>query len=278
MPLAPPILGATRSRDNARFANAVRNFVDRANARLPGFAWLSIGAVAAAILMVVVGGFGTGAMPIGMRAGFWTLLIGWNAIKWQAWFALLVRKPSDWWRASALGALLINLSLPLEIGAALALCGIGVTMAPTTIWIEALAISGVLFVLLALLRWRTRTAKTATLEEPAAIRPDGLLAKAGLASPSPLLAVVAEDHYCRVHMQGGASKLVHYRFRDALEEVAGLDGLRVHRGAWAADIAVTGARREGRRWLLQLGDGPRIPVSSRYVVDVRARGWLRRRG
>jgi hypothetical protein len=277
MPLASPILGVVRSHDNARFANAARNFVDRVNARLPGFIWLSVGAVAAAILMVVVGGFGTGAMPIGMRAGFWTLLIGWNAIKWQVWFALLVRKPSDWWRASALGAFLINLSLPLEISAALALCGIGAAMAPTTIWIEALAISGVLFVLLALVRWRVRSAKTAS-SAPAAIRPDGLLAKAGLASPSPLLAIIAEDHYCRRFMRGGTSMLVHYRFRDALEEVAGFDGLRVHRGVWAADAAVSGASREGRRWLLQLSDGPKIPVSGRYVAAVRARGWLRRRG
>src|SRR5689334_16904819 len=113
MPLAPPILGAARARDNARFANAARNFVDRAKARLPGFAWLTLGAAAAAILMIVVGALGTWTMPIGTRAAFWALLMGWNAIKWQAWFALTVREHSDWWRASIGGALLLNLSLPL---------------------------------------------------------------------------------------------------------------------------------------------------------------------
>lgn len=276
MPLASPILGAVLSRDNARFANAARNFVDRASARLPGLVWLSVGAMAAAILMVVVGAFGTGDMPIGMRATFWAILIGWNAIKWQAWFALLVRKPSDWWRASAVGALLLNLSLPIEISAALAYCGIGAVAAPMTVWIEALAISGLLFVLLFLIRRRTGGSKVAA---PAgALRPDGLLAKAGLASPALLRAIVAEDHYCRVHMRDGASALVHFRFRDALDEVAGLDGMRVHRGAWIADCAVTGASREGRRWLLELGDGRKIAVSSRYVAAVRERGWLRRRG
>src|SRR4051794_7140069 len=125
MPLAPPILGAPRPRDNARFANAARNFVDRAGVRLPGLAWLSAGAIAAAILMIVVGGLGTWAMPIGMRAAFWALLMGWNAVKWQTWFALLVRRPRDWRRAALVGAVLLNLSLPLEIRAALAICGAG---------------------------------------------------------------------------------------------------------------------------------------------------------
>jgi hypothetical protein len=243
---------------------------------LPGLAWLSVGAVAAAILMVVVGAFGTGDMPIGMRAGFWAILIGWNAIKWQAWFALLVRKPSDWWRASAVGALLLNLSLPIEISAALGLCGIGAAAAPMTVWIEALAISGLLFALLFLIRWRTGGSKVAAAT--IVFRPDGLLAKAGLASPDLLRAIVAEDHYCRVHARDRDSALVHFRFRDALDEVAGLDGMRVHRGAWVADCAVKSASREGRRWLLELSDGRKIPVSGRYVAAVRERGWLRRRG
>jgi len=275
MPPATPILGEARSRDNARFANGVRNFVDRAGGRLPGFAWLSVGSIAAAILMIVVGGFGTGSMPPGMRAGFWALLIGWNAIKWQAWFALTVRKPTDWWWTAAVGALLLNLPLPIEIEGALAMCGVGATMPPMTIWLEALAISAVLFILLVLIRWRIGEANETVPPPP--IRPDGLLARAGLASPAALLAIVAEDHYCRVHISDGASALVHHRFGDALEETAGLDGLRVHRGAWAADAGVKSASREGRSWLLGLADGSRIRVSAPYVAAVRARGWLRRR-
>src|SRR4051812_43051885 len=160
MAFAPLILGAARARDHARFAKGAQNFVDRASARLPGFLWLSLGAAAAAILMTVVGGLGTWDMPIGLRALFWALLMGWNAVKWQTWFALLVRRNADWWRASALGALLLNLSLPVEIKGALYLCGYRAAMAPaTTIWIEALAISGVLLVLLVLLGRRLGGAK-----------------------------------------------------------------------------------------------------------------------
>lgn len=276
MPLAPSILGAAGARDNKSFANAARNFADRAAARLPGVAWLGLGAVAAAILMTLVGGLGTWAMPIGMRTAFWALLMGWNAVKWQSWFALLVRRHSDWWPAAAGGALLLNLSLPLEIRAALVLVGSEGRMAPATmIWSEALAISGLLFVLLVLVVRRAQGAGIAGAAP--AIRPGGLLARAGLASPAALLAIVAEDHYCRVHLSGGARVLVHHRFRDALAEVEGLDGLRVHRGAWAADAAVVAAGRDGRRWLLELADGARLGVSAPYVAAARARGWLRRR-
>ncbi len=277
MPLAPSILGDAPPRDNARFADGARNFVDRVARRLPGFAGLSVGTLAAIILMVVVGGFGTGALPLGLRSLFWTLLIGWNAIKWQAWFALTVRKPADWWRASALGTVIVNLSLPLEIGAVLALCGVRASMPAPTIWFEAVAISAVLFALVFLVRSRAR-APAAEPVQAQAIDPDGLLARAGIASPSALRSIVAEDHYCRVHGAEAASALVHHRFGDALNEVAGLDGLRVHRGAWVADAAVAGARREGRRWLLVLADGRAIAISARYVAAVRSRGWLKRRG
>lgn len=277
MPLAPSILGDAPPRDNARFADGARNFVDRVGRRLPGFAGLTVGTFAAIILMVIVGGFGTGALPLGLRSLFWSMLIGWNAIKWQTWFALTVRKPADWWRAAALGTVILNLTLPIEIDAALALCGVESATPAATIWFEALAISAVLFGVIVLVRSPARAPRTvpAPLQ---AIDPEGLLGRAGIASPSALRSIVAEDHYCRVHGADAASALVHHRFRDALDEVACLDGLRVHRGAWVAGAAVAGARRVGRRWRLVLADGRTIPVSARHVAAVRARGWLRRRG
>ena len=138
---------------------------------------------------------------------------------------------------------------------------------------EALAISAVLFVLVILVR-----GPVSVPAPPATIDPHGLLARAGVANPAALRSIVAEDHYCRVHGAETASALVHHRFRDALDEVAGLDGLRIHRGAWVADAAVTAARREGRRWLLVLTDGRSVAISARYVAAARTRGWLKRRG
>jgi len=90
-----------------------------------------------------------------------------------------------------------------------------------------------------------------------------------------LAAIVAEDHYCRVRRRDGQSALVHYRFGDALREVAPLDGEQVHRSAWVSAGAVLGAERAGRRWMLQLSDGSRIAVSATFLPKARARGWLR---
>ena len=129
--------------------------------------------------------------------------------------------------------------------AALALCGVGAAMAPPTIWIEALAISGLLFVLLVLVRWRIGRAQTSAASPPA-IRPDGLLARGGPRLP------------CRfARDRGRGSLLPRPRAETAparwsitalatrSKRWPALDGLRVHRGAWAADAAVTAGQPGG---------------------------------
>lgn len=265
LPLPPAIR-------NAGFAKHVRNFANRV-AALPGFPILPVSGFAAAMLMIIVGAFGTGQMPLAMRAGFWGVLLGWNILKWQSWFALLVLRPGDWPRASAIGAVVINLPLPLEIALTLRLFGISAAPDVSQTWAKALAISGVVFLVLLMAGVRRRTA-SADMIAPS-IMPDGLLARAGVADPTALQAIEAEDHYCRLHLGGGRSILVLHRFGDALAEVADFDGAQVHRGAWVSSRAVAGAERDGRRWRLVLADGARIPVSTRFAATARARGWLR---
>lgn len=255
-----------------RFANRVADFAKRAwRDPPPGFPLLWIGCLGAAGLMVVTGGFGTGRLALGPRIGFWLLLMGWNALKWQFWFAWRIRRPTDWPRASLIGALVLNWSLPLEI----ALCGVavGVPFAfnPLEIWDRALAISAVIFVIASLVAWVLLNRPGA---EPAPFPADGLLGRARV-TPEALAAVVAEDHYCRVHGRDGQSALIHYRFGDALAELAGLDGTQVHRGVWVAGGAVEGAERDGRRWRLRLAGGAAVPVSATYAPEARRRHWLR---
>ena len=103
---------------------------------------------------------------------------------------------------------------------------------------------------------------------------NGLLGRARVNAET-LAAIEAEDHYCRVRRTDGSDALIHYRFGDALAEVAEIEGQQVHRGAWIAQGAVTGALRDGRRWHLLLGDGTRVAVSATHLPQVRARGWLR---
>lgn len=255
-----------RRRRNRGFAKSARKFVDRALA-LPGFAMLMTGGAAAIVLATIMGAFGTIDMPIGQRLGFWSVLIGWNMAKWLAWFACTIRTPRDWRRAAAIGAVVINLPLPLEIPAALWLFGIASAVDPTRTWIEAAAISATLFVVLFFARPRRI--------DPAAVTDDGILFRAGVRGLSDVQAVTAEDHYCRLHLAGGAKPLVLARFADVLAELAGIDGEQVHRGAWIASASVDGAVREGRAWRLVLGDGTRLPVSASHLTAVRERGWLR---
>ncbi len=91
-----------------------------------------------------------------------------------------------------------------------------------------------------------------------------------------VLALQAEEHYVRVHTQRG-SELIHYRFGDAVREMADDLGLRVHRSWWVARNAVRSAKRGSRRWQLELVCDVAVPVSDSYVKAVREQGWLKRR-
>ena len=85
-----------------------------------------------------------------------------------------------------------------------------------------------------------------------------------------ILCLAGEDHYVRIHTRRG-SALVLMRFKDALDEVAALDGSRVHRSWWVANGAVQGIARDGRVARLDLGSGLAVPVSQPYLADALAR-------
>jgi hypothetical protein len=252
---------------NRGFANAARNFANRVGA-LPGFIPLTASGLAAIVLATITGAFGTIEMAYPARFGFWSLLIGWNIAKWIAWFAWRVRRPQDWRRAAAIGALLINLPLPLEIPLALRLFGVRTAIDPARTWIEAAAISVTLFLALFLARRTGRPKATAPADT-------GILFRAGVRDLADVHGLRAEDHYCRAHLADGRTLLVLARFADLRAELAGIDGEQVHRGAWIATAGMDGAVREGRAWRLVLGDGTRLPVSDTYLSAVRARGWLK---
>lgn len=252
---------------NRGFANAARNFANRVGA-LPGFVLLAASGLVAIVLATITGAFGTIAMAYPARLGFWAVLIGWNIAKWIAWFAWRVRRPHDWRRAAVIGAVLINLPLPLEIPLALRLFGVRTAIDPARTWVEAAAISVTLFVALFLAR-RSGRAKAAVPADT------GILFRAGVRDLNDVHGLRAEDHYCRVHLADGRTLLVLARFADLRAELARVEGEQIHRGAWIAAAGMDGAVREGRTWRLVLGDGTCLPVSDTYLSAVRARGWLK---
>ncbi len=87
-----------------------------------------------------------------------------------------------------------------------------------------------------------------------------------------LLCLEMEDHYLRIHTDRG-SDIILMRMSDAENELAGVEGLRVHRSWWVARNAVTGTRRDGARLLLRLENGLEVPVGKTYRAALREAGW-----
>ena len=75
-----------------------------------------------------------------------------------------------------------------------------------------------------------------------------------------VLTLNAQDHYVEVTTSRGRDLLL-LRLGDAVEELTGLDGLRVHRSWWVNRSAVDAVRRVDGRMVLALKDGREVPVS-----------------
>ena len=100
-----------------------------------------------------------------------------------------------------------------------------------------------------------------------------LLARLPKDAAGRLIRLSARNHYVDVVTDKGTTSLL-IRMSDAIAELDGIDGLRVHRSHWVAASAVRGHERKGDKRLLILADGARIPVSRNLQRDVVARGLL----
>lgn len=100
-----------------------------------------------------------------------------------------------------------------------------------------------------------------------------LLTRLDPALRAPIVRLQVRDHYVDVVTEAGATSLL-MRFADAMAELEGHPGLRVHRSHWVADHAVVGARRERGKVVLHLRDGAEVPVSKTYLPQVIERDLL----
>ncbi len=88
-----------------------------------------------------------------------------------------------------------------------------------------------------------------------------------------LLCLQMEDHYVRAHTARG-SELVLMPLKAAMAEVAGIEGMQVHRSWWVARAAVSQPVQRGRNLVLVLTGGIEAPVSRSFVAALREKGWL----
>ena len=114
-----------------------------------------------------------------------------------------------------------------------------------------------------------------TTDAPSRAAPEAaLLARLSARSRAELLHLRMQDHYVEVHTAAGRELLL-LRFRDALREVANVNGLQVHRSHWVARDAVAGVERRGDgRVVLRLVNGSKVPVSRSFAPALKARGWI----
>jgi hypothetical protein len=229
---------------------------------------LIIGVAAAAL-----GPYGTGALLApAPRVLYWVALIGlgWAQFVGTAFLLLRYGTLAPPVRVAATIAA-ASLPLALEItfinavvfGAEATLGALGMA------YLQAALIGALILVPMSLLR--RKPAPPAVELRPAEPPGNRFLARIPATLGGRLLALEMEDHYLRIHTDRG-SDLILLRIGDAVAELDGVDGWRVHRSWWVAADAVTAARRDkGGRTTLTLANGLVVPVSRRAAGDLRER-------
>ncbi|MDP1667497.1 LytTR family DNA-binding domain-containing protein [Phaeovulum sp.] len=84
---------------------------------------------------------------------------------------------------------------------------------------------------------------------------------------APLLRLSVRDHYVDVVTEAGTTAVL-IRLGDAITEVGGIPGTRVHRSHWVAASAVRLSTSASGKAVLQLSDGSKVPVSKTYRAAV----------
>lgn len=83
-----------------------------------------------------------------------------------------------------------------------------------------------------------------------------------------LVSLTMHDHYLEVVTDAGRDMILK-RMSDAVAELAGYRGMRIHRSHWVALDAVTGLERSSGRTLAILLDGRRLPVSRNHASELK---------
>jgi hypothetical protein len=238
-------------------------------------------ATAVGVFLGLIGPFGTytNAGGVVLRIAFWTSIFWLGTII----FGFIVRP------AAVLGSKLGFSRLFSALAAAIVACApvaavvalIGRQLWPgarvqgaLTWYGETLLVS--LPLVLAWSRWegpRRRTARDPIAGAQAIVSDTDFLARMPAHLGRELLCLQMEDHYVRAHTPTG-SALVLIPLKQAIAELAGVEGLKVHRSWWVARAAVERALNDGRNLKLRLHNGLEVPVARTSVAEVRAAGWL----
>ena len=228
-------------------------------------------------LFAFIGPFGTydSMGPLG-RTGYWLLAMSGNWGLWAGAYILAMHLTQERpFRRQALAVAVVAVLVAVP-GTAIVFAAetlfrpgyVGLVRLPEIYFgvaIIGLVISSVVHVI------RSRPAPRE--ERPPAAAPPRFLDRLPHGVGRDLVYLRMADHYVEAFTTTG-SDLVLMRFADAIAELEGADGMRVHRSYWVARAHVTGSTRENGRPALCLTGGHKVPVSRTYLPEVRAAGLI----
>ncbi len=88
-----------------------------------------------------------------------------------------------------------------------------------------------------------------------------------------IIRVSSQNHYVEVTTDAG-SDMILMRFSDAIDELQGFDGIRVHRSHWVSRDAVKSTEKSNGKLVLKLKDGSTVPVSRSYREAAQGAGLI----
>jgi hypothetical protein len=247
--------------------------------------------VAIGIILGLIAPFGTDAMQPAVRLVSWPTftLAGYFIFRPVSALGHLLAAESRMPRWLTIPLVALVASLPLAALIAFARGGMQVT--PfwfgerfLTLYVQVAAIGVVIHLLMLVLFPHPRASSAPAVPadrlerqpqpapkpgpEPEPSGADAFLRRLPPAIGRDLLCLEMQDHYVEAHTEGGSTLLL-MRLRDAAAEL-GPAGLQVHRSWWVAHDAVEALEQDGRRAMLRLRGGRRVPVSRASLPQVRA--------
>jgi hypothetical protein len=237
------------------------------------------------ILLAISGAFGTDATPLWLRLAYWvpvmmtgTLvgrLVADNILKVERWTG------SPWlaWLAVTISVAVIM--APLIYGLGLAIGWAQLSWREGLYYLmPSLAIAGLMAGIGIFLNQVPQSTHAYGVKTPnneakssTHIRPRFLERLPPRLFGARLIAIEAQDHYLKVYTSNGSEMLL-MRLKDALAELDGIAGTRVHRSWWVAREAVIGSIRYNGKATLKLEGNLEAPVSRTYIQALREEKWL----
>lgn len=230
-------------------------------------------ALVAGLFLAFAGAFGTDEVTLGRRLVYWLALMAAGTV----FGAFIVRafypagRPRAFWPRGLIAAAAMAAPFSLVVwGATGFMLGQAIPATGLPVLFSCVFAVSLIMVTLNLLIERSR--ERAVEPEPAG--PPRFLDRLPLKlRGAEVWAVEAEDHYLRLHTSKGQD-LILMRLADAIEELAGIEGMQVHRSWWVARDGIADARRGDGRATLTLKDGATCPVSRTYAGELRGRAWI----